>query len=165
MVWWRDGMVSSVVAKWFPYTFFLHFRYRSCAFRDVIGQTMPCDLTWLHLKPVNPLNVGQTVNNQTRGMFSVCGRQDRESCVCVCVCTRTCVCAAMWVECQYVWLAVVCLCLSLCTKWLMQCAVCLAHPSLSKHTHTHARRSDGQRGVPRDWHSQRMAGESDALTS
>lgn len=65
--------------KSFSGSFFLDFCHRSCAFRDVIGQTMPCDLTWLHLNPINPLNVGQIVNNQTRGVFSAYKWQKRES--------------------------------------------------------------------------------------
>lgn len=44
--------------------------YRSCAFRDVIGRFMSCDLTWLTLRPINPLAVGQLVNNATRDIHA-----------------------------------------------------------------------------------------------
>ena len=44
------------------------FSHRSCAYRDVVGQTLSCDLTWLSTNPINPLCVGQFVNNHTGGM-------------------------------------------------------------------------------------------------
>lgn len=40
--------------------------FKSCAFRDVIGRFMSCDVTWLTTKGINPLAVGQWVNNHTR---------------------------------------------------------------------------------------------------
>ena len=42
---------------------------RSCAFRDVIGHSMSCDVSWLSTNPINPLSVGQFVNNHTRGSY------------------------------------------------------------------------------------------------
>ena len=41
--------------------------YRSCAYRDVIGHHLSCDPTWLSTNPINPLSIGQFVNNHTRG--------------------------------------------------------------------------------------------------
>lgn len=37
--------------------------FRSCAGRDQIGLVRTCDTSWLTPRPVNPLNVGQFVNN------------------------------------------------------------------------------------------------------
>ncbi|XP_020607528.1 SET domain-containing protein 9-like [Orbicella faveolata] len=42
--------------------------YRSNARRDQIGPYLPCDTTWLGDEPVNPLAVGQYVNNRTRNV-------------------------------------------------------------------------------------------------
>ncbi|XP_064386016.1 SET domain-containing protein 9-like [Halichondria panicea] len=39
--------------------------YKSCAYRDVIGPHMSCDLTWLLHTPLNPLSIGQMVNNHS----------------------------------------------------------------------------------------------------
>ena len=43
--------------------------YRSCANRDRVGGRLRCDLSWLGGELVNPLSLGQRVNNQsdTRG--------------------------------------------------------------------------------------------------
>eukprot|EP00731_Ephydatia_muelleri_P018222 Em0011g262a len=40
--------------------------FKSCAFRDVVGPFMSCDITWLKTKRINPLAIGQWVNNHTR---------------------------------------------------------------------------------------------------
>ncbi|XP_019852882.1 PREDICTED: SET domain-containing protein 9-like isoform X2 [Amphimedon queenslandica] len=41
--------------------------YRSCAFRDVNSSSqLTSDLSWLSLQPLNPLSIGQLVNNQSR---------------------------------------------------------------------------------------------------
>ena len=42
------------------------FSYRSCSQRDRIGPYESCDSTWLTPFPVNPLAVGQYVNNQSK---------------------------------------------------------------------------------------------------
>ncbi|XP_041359872.1 SET domain-containing protein 9-like isoform X2 [Gigantopelta aegis] len=42
------------------------FLYRSCSQRDRIGPYETCDVTWLTPHPVNPLAVGQYVNNQSK---------------------------------------------------------------------------------------------------
>jgi len=41
--------------------------YRSCAGRDKVNGEYQCDVTWLTEKPVNPLAIGQFVNNQSPG--------------------------------------------------------------------------------------------------
>ncbi|XP_064632865.1 SET domain-containing protein 9-like [Lineus longissimus] len=41
--------------------------YRSCSNRDRIGPYMLCDHTWLTENTINPMAVGQYVNNQTSG--------------------------------------------------------------------------------------------------
>ena len=40
---------------------------RSCVGRERVGETYTSDLTWMSLYPTNPLNVGQYVNNHTKG--------------------------------------------------------------------------------------------------
>ncbi|KAL3869853.1 hypothetical protein ACJMK2_042481 [Sinanodonta woodiana] len=42
------------------------FVYNSCAQRDRMGPYMTCDISWLTPHPVNPLAVGQYVNNQSK---------------------------------------------------------------------------------------------------
>lgn len=43
--------------------------FKSCAARDRFGWEMPCcDKSWLTATPVNPLNVGQYVNNEDGGV-------------------------------------------------------------------------------------------------
>ncbi len=44
---------------------FIVYTCRSCAYRDVIGPHMSCDLTWLLHTPLNPLSIGQMVNNHS----------------------------------------------------------------------------------------------------
>lgn len=39
--------------------------YKSCAYRDKIGNYLCADLSWLSDSPVNPLNIGQYINNQS----------------------------------------------------------------------------------------------------
>lgn len=41
---------------------------RSNAQRDQIGPYLPCDTTWLGDEPLNPLAVGQYVNNRTKNV-------------------------------------------------------------------------------------------------
>ena len=41
---------------------------RSNARRDQIGPYLPCDTTWLGNEPLNPLAVGQYVNNRTKNV-------------------------------------------------------------------------------------------------
>lgn len=41
---------------------------RSNARRDQIGPYLPCDTTWLGDEPLNPLAVGQYVNNRTKNV-------------------------------------------------------------------------------------------------
>ena len=44
------------------------FLCRSCAYRDAINQRLSCDPSWLSpTKAINPLAIGQFVNNHTRG--------------------------------------------------------------------------------------------------
>ncbi|KAK3887206.1 hypothetical protein Pcinc_008685 [Petrolisthes cinctipes] len=43
------------------------FLYKSCCGRDRIGMMPSADDTWLTDHPINPLNVGQYVNNQSSG--------------------------------------------------------------------------------------------------
>ncbi|XP_051898332.1 SET domain-containing protein 9 isoform X2 [Pristis pectinata] len=45
--------------------------YRSCSGRDRLGPYKTSDLTWLTETPVNPLGVGQYVNNCTNGLCDV----------------------------------------------------------------------------------------------
>ncbi|ESO88293.1 hypothetical protein LOTGIDRAFT_126320 [Lottia gigantea] len=40
--------------------------YKSCSNRDRIGPYLICDTSWLTPFPVNPLNIGQYVNNQSK---------------------------------------------------------------------------------------------------
>merc|ERR1711894_355983 len=40
--------------------------YRSCSQRDRHGPYFTCDATWLAPYPINPLAVGQYVNNQSK---------------------------------------------------------------------------------------------------
>ncbi|KAL9951881.1 hypothetical protein ACROYT_G044621 [Oculina patagonica] len=42
--------------------------YRSNSRRDQIGPYLPCDTTWLGDEPLNPLAVGQYVNNRTKNV-------------------------------------------------------------------------------------------------
>ncbi|XP_069127293.1 SET domain-containing protein 9-like isoform X2 [Argopecten irradians] len=42
------------------------FIYKSCGQRDRHGPYLTCDLTWVTPNPVNPLAVGQYVNNQSK---------------------------------------------------------------------------------------------------
>jgi len=41
--------------------------YRSCGGRDQVGLVKVCDTSWLTPRPVNPLNIGQYVNNSCVG--------------------------------------------------------------------------------------------------
>lgn len=42
--------------------------FRSCAYRDTINQSLCCDMSWLSTtSTINPLAVGQLINNHTRG--------------------------------------------------------------------------------------------------
>ena len=41
---------------------------RSNSRRDQIGPYLPCDTTWLEDEPLNPLAVGQYVNNRTKNV-------------------------------------------------------------------------------------------------
>jgi hypothetical protein len=41
--------------------------YKSCALRDTVNCQLTCDITWLTLtSPLNPLSIGQLINNHTR---------------------------------------------------------------------------------------------------
>lgn len=48
-------------------------RFRSCAYRDTVSERLSCDVSWLSTNPINPLSIGQFVNNQTRGNSSEWG--------------------------------------------------------------------------------------------
>lgn len=54
---------------WRQATYYILIRFsRSNARRDQIGPYQLCDTTWLGDEPVNPLAVGQYVNNQTKNV-------------------------------------------------------------------------------------------------
>ena len=69
--WWQQQrtfeiyiqVLNQVDAKKYYNTFMI----RSCAYRDTVDQQLSCDLSWLSGSPVNPLAVGQFVNNRTKG--------------------------------------------------------------------------------------------------
>ncbi|CAJ0945015.1 unnamed protein product [Ranitomeya imitator] len=46
--------------------------YRSCSRRDQLGPLKMCDITWLTSAPLNPLAVGQYVNNCSNGNIPRC---------------------------------------------------------------------------------------------
>ena len=40
---------------------------RSCAYRDLVGGALSCDPSWLEKSiSLNPLSIGQFINNHTR---------------------------------------------------------------------------------------------------
>lgn len=40
--------------------------FKSCSYRDTINERLSCDQSWLSTNPINPLAIGQFVNNHTR---------------------------------------------------------------------------------------------------
>lgn len=44
--------------------------FKSCTGRDQIGMVRVADTSWLTLRSVNPLNIGQIVNNETRDLMA-----------------------------------------------------------------------------------------------
>ena len=44
--------------------------FRSCGHRDRVGPYFTCDLSWLTSHPLNPMAVGQYVNNHNTGGLS-----------------------------------------------------------------------------------------------